>query len=399
MAGRDEVPEPRAGPRPPPSCTRWATEAPQQLPSSGLPRPAPPCSLPHQRGQPWGCSGARGGGLGGRWALGRPQGGGPAAPPCPSQRFWPEGWAAGPQTGTEGLCPQALPAGLLREGQCCLSCWGAPGSLLTPQQACLESWSRSRPAWPWALTPPGRDGHLQLRPDTTRAGVHSCYDGPSSAGPGAACCWGVPAGHRAPDSHRPPSRGPESLLAWPSAARAGRHQLSWCSPASRGDRPQALAHLRLRGGHEPVPQQQIHPRPQAPAEPPTQAAWPPGAAAQEPRAGRQADPAGASNAVPTWLAPRLRLLTAALPPPGPEEAAPVSQEGLRRNKGTRGQDVPSGCRGSHRTEGVVSPCGSSQPLCSLHLWGQRAALCFLGRCPSRPPPCPEARRGQSGGGC
>lgn len=61
------------------------------------------------------------------------------------------------------------------------------------------------------------------------------------------------------------------------------------------------------------------------------------------------------------------------------------------------QDVPPAA-GLPGQEGVVSPCGSSQPLLPLHLWGLWAAHCFLGRCPSQPPSCPEALRGQSGGG-
>lgn len=117
-----------------------------------------PCSLPQPEGSPWGYSSVQGWGSRGALAPGPS----PRRGACSPSHVHPgdSGRKPGQQAlrrGQKASVPRPLPADLMREGQCCLSFWreAVPGGLLTPQQAC---WSRIRPAWPWALTSPGRDG-------------------------------------------------------------------------------------------------------------------------------------------------------------------------------------------------------------------------------------------------
>lgn len=215
----------------------------------------------------------------------------------------------------------------------------------------------------------------------TRAGVHSCYRRPLWPGLPAAGGLLLGTGHGAPDSHRPPSREPQSLLARPQrrprfmpwAARAGRHRLSWLLTWPHGE-------TDLR----PCPPTAGSPTPpRAPAEPPTRAAWPPGGPHMSSRAGRAGRTSGSVGRVPTWLAP----------PAAPRGRSPSANP---RGSGSRGAGrtgveqrdaetgCPLGCRGSHRTEGGLS-LRVSQPLRSLHLWGPAGSPLLPGEMPSQRP--------------
>lgn len=161
--------------------------------------------------------------------------------------------------------------------------------------------------------------------------------------------------------------------------------------ASRGDRPAGLAHLQLRGGPKPVPQQQVHPRLPGPLR--SHNAGRTGT----PGPGRAGRTGGSGGRCPHLAGPAPTAPHSRSPSARPRgSSSPVAGRTEMEQRHSR-QDVPPAV-GLPGQEGVVSPCGSSQPLLPLHLWGLWAAHCFLGRCPSQPPPCPEALRGQSGGG-